>query len=186
MHQTVSVYKNNVRVPVCFSVTVFPCFLHRTPIILCHPRKLLCPFSVLQTSSRWSHLTLSPSDCSGKMPFVGVNGLLASHTKLTSWFQSHMMALRLYQSPFVLITTLPQLQTRCTSFLLNSKLNSLKTASPTTTLTPQGMQRKWSHYTTGKTSSVVLECRTVELPHDLAFFFPLVDCALETIYILKI
>lgn len=52
--------------------------------------------------------------------------------------------------------------------LTKQQTKFLKTASPTTTLT---MQRKWSHYTTGKTGSVVLECRIVELPHDLAFFF---------------
>lgn len=70
--------------------------------------------------------------------------------------------------------------------LTKQQIKFLKTASPTTTLTPQGMQRKRSHYTTGKSGSVVLECRTVDVPHDLAFFFSLVDCALETIYILQI
>lgn len=41
---------------------------------ICHPRNLLlCPCSVLQTSSRWSHLTPFPSDCTGKMASVGVS-----------------------------------------------------------------------------------------------------------------
>lgn len=55
----------------CHMSVCLPC---RTMKTKRHPGNLLlCPCSVLQTSSRWSHLIPLPSDCIGKTANMGVS-----------------------------------------------------------------------------------------------------------------
>lgn len=72
IHMHTSVYLRSVHLSVA-CLFFFVC-LYRTTITICHPRNLLlCPFSALQTSFRWSHLTPLPSACTGETANVGVS-----------------------------------------------------------------------------------------------------------------